>query len=75
MFTYISLSSPHLGYMYTSSKLVEAGIWILKNWKKSDCLMQLSMGDAKDPEDTYLYKLSSYIGLNWFKHVVFFSSF
>jgi predicted alpha/beta superfamily hydrolase len=38
MFTYISLSSPHLGYMYTSSKLVEAGIWLLKNWKKSDCL-------------------------------------
>jgi len=26
MYTYISLASPHLGYMYNSSKVIEAGI-------------------------------------------------
>lgn len=55
MFTYVSLSTPHLGYMYIGSKIIEAGFWILKNWKKSDCLQQLSMTDHKNPENTYLY--------------------
>ncbi len=27
MYTYFSLSSPHLGYMYNSSKVIDAGIW------------------------------------------------
>jgi triacylglycerol esterase/lipase EstA (alpha/beta hydrolase family) len=35
MFTYFSLSSPHLGYMYNSSKIIDAGMWFLKKWKKS----------------------------------------
>ena len=29
MYTFFSLSSPHLGYMYNSSKIIEAGIFIL----------------------------------------------
>ena len=58
MYTYISLSTPHLGYMYTSSKIIEAGMWILKRWRKSHCLTQLSMSDSKNIEETFLYKLS-----------------
>jgi hypothetical protein len=30
MYTYISLSSPHLGFLYNSSKIIDAGMWILK---------------------------------------------
>lgn len=74
MFTYFSLSSPHLGYMYNSSKIIEAGIWILKKWKKSQSLTQLSLADASNPEDSFLYKLSQAPGLNWFKNVGFVSS-
>lgn len=44
-YTYISMSTPHLGYMYNSNKLFDAGMWVLKNWRKSKCLMQLSMTD------------------------------
>ena len=58
MHSYFSLSTPHLGYMYTSSKIIEAGIWILQKWKKSHCLQQLSMNDAKNVEESFLYKLS-----------------
>jgi len=58
MFSYFTLSTPHLGYMYTSSKIIEAGIWILQKWRKSQCLTQLSMNDSKMIEDTFLYKLS-----------------
>jgi Putative serine esterase (DUF676) len=35
---YMSMGSPHLGYMYNSNSLVSAGMWVLKNWKKSQCL-------------------------------------
>lgn len=38
-YTYMSLSSPHLGYMYNSNKLFDAGMWVLKKWRKSKCLM------------------------------------
>ena len=33
MYTFLSLSTPHLGYMYNSSKIINAGIWLLKQWK------------------------------------------
>mmetsp|Transcript_23203 Transcript_23203/g.22714 ORF Transcript_23203/g.22714 Transcript_23203/m.22714 type:complete len:293 (-) Transcript_23203:59-937(-) len=69
-YTYMSLSSPHLGYMYNSNKLFDAGMWFLKKWRKSKCLQQLSMSDHKEAESTCLYQLSKAPGLNWFKNVV-----
>jgi triacylglycerol esterase/lipase EstA (alpha/beta hydrolase family) len=30
---FITLSSPHLGYMYNSSTIIDAGMWFLKTWK------------------------------------------
>lgn len=62
LFTYLSMSSPHLGYMYNSNKLLDAGMWVMKNWKKSLCLTQLSMTDADLPEDTCLFKLAEQSG-------------
>lgn len=38
MYTFLTLSSLHLGYIYNSSKIIDAGIWFLKRWKKSLCL-------------------------------------
>ena len=37
-FTYMSLGSPHLGYMYNSNQLLNAGMWLLKKWKNSKSL-------------------------------------
>lgn len=71
---YMSMGSPHLGYMYNSNSLVSAGMWFLKNWKQSQCLQQLSMTDAQDKKQSYLYQLSKTQGLAWFKHIVFCSS-
>jgi alpha-beta hydrolase superfamily lysophospholipase len=62
-YTYMSLSSPHMGYMYNSNKLFDAGMWFLKKWRKSKCLIQLSMSDSKNIEETALYKLSCTSGL------------
>ena len=70
----MSLSSPHLGYTYSSSKIIDAGMWFLKAWKKSKSLEQISSTDGKNIEESYLYKLSNSDGLNWFSHVILISS-
>lgn len=74
MHSFISLGSPHLGYMYNTNSLINAGLWFLKSWKKSTCLQQLSMSDHSEKNQTYLYLLSNQQGLNWFKHVMFVGS-
>jgi len=58
MHLFMTLSSPHLGYMYNSSSIVNAGLWVLKKWKKNTCLTQLTMADSKKLEETVIYKLS-----------------
>lgn len=68
--TFISLGSPHLGYMYNSGKLFNAGMWFMKRWNKSIALSQLSMQDESQVEQTVLYRLSEMQGLAWFNHVV-----
>jgi hypothetical protein len=57
---YMTLASPHLGYMYHTSSLIDAGMWLMKKWKKSTSLTQLSMSDQDKLEDTCLYKLSKF---------------
>ena len=52
--------------MYNNNQLFNAGMWFLKKWRKSVSLTQLSMSDAKNIEDTCLYKLSKFEGLKWF---------
>jgi pimeloyl-ACP methyl ester carboxylesterase len=65
----ITFSSPHLGYMYNTSKLVDAGMWIIKKWKKSLSLKQLSMTDTNDAKSSFLYKLTTLEGIEWFKNI------
>ena len=75
MHGYVSLGSPHLGYMYNSSSLVDAGMWFIKKWKQSDSLKQLSMTDTQRREDSFLYRLSKDDNLKHFKYVMLVSSF
>jgi alpha-beta hydrolase superfamily lysophospholipase len=75
MYGYMSLCSPHLGYMYKSSKLFTTGMWVLKAWKKSVVLNQLSMTDSKNIEQSTLYLLSQQKGFEWFKNIILVSSF
>jgi len=32
--TFFTFSSPHLGFLYHTSKVVDAGLWVMKTWKK-----------------------------------------
>eukprot|EP01022_Parablepharisma_sp_SALTPOND_P017575 TRINITY_DN2827_c1_g1_i1.p4 TRINITY_DN2827_c1_g1~~TRINITY_DN2827_c1_g1_i1.p4 ORF type:complete len:525 (+),score=51.53 TRINITY_DN2827_c1_g1_i1:896-2470(+) len=58
MHTFLTLSSPHLGYLFHASSLVNAGMWLLKTWQGSKCLEQLSFSDHKDLTQCFLYRLA-----------------
>lgn len=75
MYSLITLSSPHLGCCYQNSKLVNAGLWFLQKWNNSQCLAQLSLQDASDPRDSFMYQLCEKPGLEWFTNVMLISSY
>ncbi|OMJ84322.1 hypothetical protein SteCoe_14608 [Stentor coeruleus] len=72
---FMTFSSPHLGYMYNSSVIIDAGIWILKKVTNSLCMKQLSMTDSDIFEECLLYKLSQSNGIQWFKNICLVSSY
>ena len=63
--SFISFSSPHLGFLYGSSNLVDAGLWVMKKFMKIQSINQLSLKDAKKIEDCFLYKLSKMEVINF----------
>ncbi|XP_059176186.1 protein FAM135A-like isoform X2 [Physella acuta] len=70
LYTFLSLSGPHLGTLYNTSGLVNMGMWFMQKWKKSGSLLQLSLKDHTDPRQTFIYKLSQKPVLHHFKHVL-----
>mmetsp|Transcript_26524 Transcript_26524/g.51848 ORF Transcript_26524/g.51848 Transcript_26524/m.51848 type:complete len:248 (-) Transcript_26524:375-1118(-) len=72
--TFMSLASPHCGYMYSKNTVLDTGIWVLKKWSKSLCLTQLSMTDHADHTECFVYKLSKQKGLEYFKHCMLLAS-
>jgi hypothetical protein len=74
MHGYCSLSSPHLGYASCKSKMVKIGLWAMQAFNKPESIKQLSMADAKNIKDTFMFKISQYDGMQWFKHIMLFSS-
>ncbi len=73
-FIFMTFSTPHLGYVYSTSTIIDAGLWLLKTWKKSKSLQQLSFSDEKELRDCFLFKLSGYSGLEYFRHIYLISS-
>ncbi|KAF7456292.1 putative serine esterase [Cryptosporidium felis] len=75
-FLYWSLSTPHLGCISNDSKLINAGVWIIKKWSSSQSLIQLSLSDSQKYEETFIYKLAmeSSLLISEFKHIVLCSS-
>lgn len=73
MHSYISLSSPHIGIFYSQNILLQFGKWALKKMQDSTSFSQMTLKDSKNKRETFIYKLSESEGLNWFKHVIFFT--
>ncbi|KAK7368749.1 hypothetical protein VNO80_10779 [Phaseolus coccineus] len=72
--TYVSISGPHLGYMYSSNSLFNSGLWILKKLKGTQCIHQLTFTDDPDLENTFIYNLSKEKTLANFRNVLLLSS-
>jgi len=70
----MSFSSPHLGYLYEPSALVQAGLWLLNAWEKVPSLDELCMRDSSDLRNTLLYRLSENNSLKGFKQLALISS-
>lgn len=74
LFTYYSLSSPHLGYMYAENSLFNAGLWFAKSILGSKCLEQLTMTDSPGVEETFISQLARTRGLEYFRHIALVAS-
>ncbi|XP_003792907.1 protein FAM135B [Otolemur garnettii] len=72
--TFLSLSGPHLGTLYSNSALVSTGLWLMQKLKKSGSLLQLTFRDNADLRKCFLYQLSQKTGLQYFKNVVLVAS-
>ncbi|KAK4276942.1 hypothetical protein QN277_015029 [Acacia crassicarpa] len=72
--TYVSVSGPHLGYLYSSNSLFNSGLWLLKTLKGTQCIHQLTFTDDSDIQNTFVYKLCKQKTLGHFKHIILLSS-
>ena len=70
---YFSICGPHLGTKYQNG-IVSVGMWAVRKWYNSKSLLQLSLKDAPDPTDSFLYHLSESPSLECFRHVVLLAS-
>jgi len=50
------------------------GLWFMQKVKKSGTLLQLSLKDAVDIRQTFLYQLAQNCHLSYFKHILLFGS-
>ncbi|XP_043719208.1 protein FAM135A-like isoform X2 [Telopea speciosissima] len=74
LYTYLSMSGPHLGYLYCPNSLFNSGLWLLKKLKGSQCIHQLTFTDDSDLQNTFFYKLCKRNTLENFKNIILLSS-
>jgi hypothetical protein len=74
MHTYMSICTPHLGYLDGSSFLVGAGMWILKKINKGSVIQQLNLEDGNNVKESLIYRMSNMEGFEMFNRVVLISS-
>ncbi|KAL2935349.1 hypothetical protein RDABS01_018467 [Bienertia sinuspersici] len=72
--TYVSVSGPHLGYLYSSNSLFNSGLWLIKKLKSTQCIHQLTLTDDPDIQNTFFFKLCQQKTLEHFKNIILLSS-
>ncbi|EEF52199.1 conserved hypothetical protein [Ricinus communis] len=74
LYTYVSISGPQLGYLYSSNSLFNSGMWFMKKFKGNQCIHQLTFTDDPNLQNTFFYRLCEKKTLENFKHVILISS-
>lgn len=72
--TCLSISGPHLGYLYSGNALFNSGLWFMKRFKNSACMHQLTFSDRENVQECYLFQLNQARTLDLFKNVVLVAS-
>ncbi|KAK9665800.1 hypothetical protein RND81_14G137500 [Saponaria officinalis] len=72
--TYVSVSGPHLGYLYSSNSLFNSGLWLLKKLKSTQCIHQLTLTDDAELQNTFIFKLCQQKTLENFRNIILLSS-
>lgn len=70
---FLSICGPHLGTRFQHS-LISTGMWLMRKWYNSVSLLQLSLKDAQNPRDSFLYQLSETSTFEHFRHVILLTS-
>lgn len=70
MKTFMSLCTPHLGFISSNNPLVRIGLWYLRTFRNDESLHQIIGSDHKSPNQRFIYKLSLDPGLGWFRNVI-----
>ena len=70
---FFSICAPHLGTRLQNG-IVSMGMWAVRKWYNSTSLLQLSLKDAQNPRDSFLYHLSEAPSMESFRHIVLLSS-
>lgn len=73
-FTYVSLSSPHLGCKQNKSFLINVGMSFMEKFSGDKVIEELQMNDRENLQETFLYKLSLMDKLSWFNNIILLSS-
>ncbi len=48
---FVTLATPHLGYLTTNSKLLTAGMWVVGAWKNNSSIKVITLTDKSKLED------------------------
>lgn len=70
---FATICTPHLGTQ-SQTGVVSAGMWVVRKWYQSTSLLQLSLKDATDVRNSFLYHLSEAPSFEYFSHVVLVTS-
>jgi len=71
--TFVSLAVCHAGHLFGTA-LIRNGLALINMWSKTLSFIQLSLSEDEDPRKCFMYYLSYQKGLEYFKHVLLFSS-
>lgn len=70
LYVYVSISGPHLGYLYSSNSLFNSGLWLLKKLKNTQCIHQLTFTDDPDLQNTFFYQLCKVVKEIYFQWIL-----
>jgi pimeloyl-ACP methyl ester carboxylesterase len=71
---FISLGTPHLGFLYHNSRMTKFGMWAYNLLKKSPSMGAMMMDNPTgNYRSSYLYALSNAVGLDWFEEALFYA--